>query len=298
MKTKQFIISALVLSTILVEGGQVFAEPGPIPANSDSNAEVKFVPDDEITPPVEPPVGPWTPGTPGPLSIDFASNLSFGENKITSVDKVYNAEPQAMEDGSTKGNWVQVTDNRGGEKGWNLKVAQNGQFISQTGKELKGAEIEFKNGVVENTWSNSVLPSTSAPTFKLVTDGAVQDVFSAAAGEGAGTWVYRFGDDKTKGESITLAVPGKSTKYTESYSTTLTWTLTDIPGNIGKENLVAKIVEASKLVESEYTKESWAPFKTELEAAKKISDDPLATQAQIDAELEKLTEVMNALEKI
>ena len=41
-------------------------------------------------------------------------------------------------------NYVQVTDNRGTEAGWSLKVKQEGQFKSTSGKELTGAAITFK----------------------------------------------------------------------------------------------------------------------------------------------------------
>lgn len=46
--------------------------------------------------------------------------------------------------------------------------------------------------------------------------------------EGAGTYVYRSGDDAKKAESVKLSVPGKTTKV--AYTTTLTWSLNDVPG--------------------------------------------------------------------
>ena len=53
---------------------------------------------------------------------------------------------------------------------------------------------------------------------------------SAKAGEGLGTYLLVFGDDATAAESIELNIPGSTTKYAEKYSTSLTWTLTDVPG--------------------------------------------------------------------
>ena len=53
---------------------------------------------------------------------------------------------------------------------------------------------------------------------------------AAKAGEGAGTQIYRAGDDATKASSIRLSVPGKTIKYQDTYTTSLTWTLTDVPG--------------------------------------------------------------------
>lgn len=250
-KTTLITTSALTLATLVGTSVTVLAAPGEIPANYDSNAVVKFIPDDSTTPPVDPinpvdpvsPVDPTNPdgpnpGTNGPLSIDFASSFYFGENKITSKDKVYNATPQELSDGSTRPNYAQVTDNRGGAKGWKLQVKQNGQFKTTAGEELTGAMMSFKNGQSASE-STSPVPSVVKDSFDLTTDGtgAVEDIMAATAGEGAGTWVYRFGDDVTKSESVTLSVPGKTTKMADAYSTSLTWTLTDVPDGSGTPEL-------------------------------------------------------------
>lgn len=298
MKKNSLLAESTILISSMILGGVVAsAAPGPIPANYNSEGHVNFVPDDSVVPPVGPPVGPWEPGTNGPLSIDYASTLEFGENKITSADQVYNATPQDMEDGSTRPNWVQVTDVRGGEQGWGLQVKQNAQFESATGKTLNGAVIKFMNGNVDNQYSESAAPTTFTEGFELSPGGELQDVISAKAGEGAGTWVYQFGDDTTKGESITLSVPGKTTKYNEAYSTQLTWTLTDIPGNIVLEDLNAKLKEASNLKADDYTQESWTPFSEAVEAGKKVSNNPLATQSEVETALKDLTTAMTALVK-
>lgn len=295
--TKLTVVSALLISSTILGGVVASAAPGPIPANYTSEGHVSFIPDDSIVPPVGPPVGPWEPGTNGPLSLDYASTLEFGENKITSADQVYSATPQDMEDGTTRPNWVQVTDVRGGEQGWGLQVQQDAQFESTSGKMLNGAVIKFMNGNVDAQYSESAVPTTFTESFELSPGGEIQDVISAKAGEGAGTWVYQFGDDATKGESITLSVPGKTTKYNEAYSTQLTWTLTDIPGNVGLEDLNAKLAEASKLKADDYTQESWTPFSEAVEAGKKVSNDPLATQAAVEKALADLTKAMDDLVK-
>lgn len=55
---------------------------------------------------------------------------------------------------------------------------------------------------------------------------------NAAAGQGAGTFLLDWGTDETTGgQSVSLSVPGSTTKYAEKYATTLTWTLTDTPDN-------------------------------------------------------------------
>ncbi|MDT1958938.1 WxL domain-containing protein [Carnobacterium divergens] len=246
MKLTKFITtSGLVLATLGGVATTASAAPGEIPANYDSNAIVKFTPNDDITPPVDPtdptnpvnpidptdPEGP-NPGTNGPLSIDYASSFDFGENKITSKDEVYLAAPQAFTSGTEGPNYVQVTDNRGGAQGWSLQVKQNGQFKSESGKELTGAMISFMNGEAVSA-SDSKTPSIVLDKFDLTGNGtgAAQNIVSASEGEAAGTWIYRFGDENTKGESVSLSVPGKTTKVAESYSTSLTWTLTDVVDN-------------------------------------------------------------------
>lgn len=75
-------------------------------------------------------------------------------------------------------NYVQVTDNRGTEAGWSLKVKQEGQFKSTSGKELTGAAITFKNGNVV-TASDSGKP-TGPATITLNSDGSQSDVMSAS----------------------------------------------------------------------------------------------------------------------
>lgn len=256
-------ISKLFLSTVIL--GSLAAAPVTTFAADGgvyhSNGVIEFVPNDDQTNPVDPvdpvnpvdpvdptdPDGKPDPGTKGPLSIDFASSLDFGQQKITSTDQVYKAAPQLYHllgaDGKPTGtdkkgpNYVQVTDDRGTETGWTLTLAQDAQFKSDKNHELKGAEITMKNANIQ-TASDSPKPTTTA-TITLVpgddtNPGAAVTVMSAAAGQGAGTFLNDWGTDEASGaDSIQLAVPGSTTKYAEKYSTKLTWTLTDVPGNSG-----------------------------------------------------------------
>ncbi|MGF9853101.1 WxL domain-containing protein [Bacillus paramobilis] len=237
-------ITATMATGLIVTGGvSAFAADG---GEYKSNAIIEFEPSTDPTLPVDPtdpgnpdPVNPIdptdpngpNPGTNGPLSIDYASSLDFGKQKITSTNQVYKAAAQKFNERGDGPNYVQVTDNRGTETGWSLQVKQDGQFKSESGKELTGAEITFNNGVV-NTVSASQKPSVVQSSFSLTPEGTgvAENIMSAKAGEGAGTYVLAFGDDSTAADSIELSVPGKTTKYAEKYSTSLTWTLTDVPG--------------------------------------------------------------------
>ncbi|GAF20054.1 extracellular protein [Bacillus sp. JCM 19046] len=215
-----------------------------------SNGSVEFVPNTDITPPVDPenpdpenpvtpidptdPEGP-NPGTQGPLSIDYASSLDFGINKISTKDETYVAKAQELSDGRYVPNYVQVTDNRGTNAGWILQVKQNGQLSNPDTQHqtLTGAVIEFSDSAVLGT-QDDVPPPSHSSSFTLDPDGATSLVLQAADGEGAGTWVNRFGEvdgDGTSNSAITLSVPGKTPKDQATYSTTLTWNLSDVPAN-------------------------------------------------------------------
>lgn len=217
-----------------------------------STGSVEFTPSMDPTDPVNPtdpeqpidpidptdPEGP-DPGTAGPLSIDYASGLNFGKNQITSKDATYFAAAQryrvVLENGQLSEplegpNYVQVTDNRGTESGWTLKVSQAGQFISEKGRQLMGASISFMNGEVV-TISQSGKPNHEE-SFMLNPSGEESNVMIAPQGTGAGTHLLRMGKDAVTGKrSISLHVPGTTTKYAEKYSTKLVWALADIPSN-------------------------------------------------------------------
>ncbi|MGX7418074.1 WxL domain-containing protein [Carnobacterium gallinarum] len=243
MKKQTFITAGAVALLALTIGGTTASAADVGVYNS--NAKVKFVPDTAITPPVDPtapgsevtPKDPDgitdpNPGTNGPLSIDFASSFGFDEQKITTKDVTYNAKAQVLSDGSLRPNYLQVTDKRGGTNGWTVQLKQDTQFKSASGT-LDGALISVANGQVDSV-STSLAPSIAKANFDLTIDangdGVAENILGAKTGEGAGTWVYRFGSDAAEGAtSISLAVPGNTTKYAEEYVTGLTWTLSDTP---------------------------------------------------------------------
>ncbi len=226
-----------------------------------SNGIVEFVPNEdgaEIVDPENPdpenpvdPVDPTdpngpNPGTSGPLSIDFASSLDFGKNKISTKDEVYYAEPQYFINAETgeideemvRPAYVQVTDNRGTNAGWILTVKEETQLRNENtlNQELIGAEIKFTNAKVV---SNGNTEPPDVHDITLV-PGETSIAMAAAEDTGAGTWINRFGtvdemevdgEVVQKNTSITLSVPGSIPKDAVGYRTELTWTLTDVPEN-------------------------------------------------------------------
>lgn len=228
-----------------------------------SNGVIQFIPDTAPTDPVDPknpdpekPIKPWDPSTPdheanqgtsGPLSLDFASSLDFGNNKITNKDAIYYAEPQYLwneeksgfDSSNARPNFVQVTDKRGTNGGWSLTLKQQGQFKNEQTlhKELKGASISLTKGEVSSTVQDVEKPQ-SFDIIDLVPEETVS-VMTAAKDAGAGTWVNYFGNIETielegemvqKNTAISLAVPGTTPKDAVKYETELLWTLSDIPG--------------------------------------------------------------------
>ncbi|RQW20315.1 WxL domain-containing protein [Bacillus sp. C1-1] len=242
-KIKVLTITALAFA-LITSGNTALANTS---STYDTNAKIKFVPNEDVTPPVDPedpnpetpvePVDPTdsegpgpNPGTPGPLSIDYASSFEFGEHKITSTTETYYAAPQTFRNSDKISPlYVQVTDNRGTESGWTLSVVQNGQFATADNEVLNGAEITVNHAAVKSIAASSK-PSHAQESFTL-TPEAKSTPLQASKGEGAGTYTYHFGTSETADSSVSLEVPGATTKYAKNYSTTLTWTLSDTPGN-------------------------------------------------------------------
>ena len=211
--------------------------------SANTTGNVSFKVDTTAVNPVDPtnpdvqltPTNPIKP-TSGPLSIDYASNFNFEEQKISAKDQIYYATFDKVKDAqgkdTTKPNWVQVTDKRGSNAGWKLQVKQNGQFATSqnnVSKELRGAKMIIKNGAPATTSDNQAETPTSNANIELTPDVA-QDVMTANKDQGMGTWVSSFGNAETGGKSISLSVPGKSEKIKDAkYTTEITWVLNDTP---------------------------------------------------------------------
>ncbi|WEB81797.1 WxL domain-containing protein [Vagococcus lutrae] len=250
MKYNKIISLASVMALGLFVGTGVVSAAETDGGKYTSNGLIEFTPGDGLVDPVDPldpkqPVEPTDPtnpdgpnkGTPGPLSIDFASSFYFGENTITSKDETYFAKLQKYKDKGTEQelregpNYVQVTDNRGTLAGWTLKVKQTEQFETDDSHKLEGAKITLTNGNV-NTVSEST-PATAVKEIAIDKMDADFLVMSAKQDAGAGTFLTRWGDEglaKSK-ESVKLFVPGKAVKKKAQYKTSFVWTLTDVPGN-------------------------------------------------------------------
>lgn len=237
MKNKIVLYSALLVSL----GGTALTSVNAFAADADgtgskvtSNATIKFIPGDGITPPVDPdnPDNPEDPSNPtdpedpgnggtgeiGPLSLDYVSNITFGEQKISGADTVYEAK-------NTKPH-IQVTDTRGDKTaGWKLTATPTpftGKDANGQDVELRGTELTLKNGQTDTTTGNT----SAAPTVNDVTlaGNAAVDVMVAAPDSGQGTWI-----DKYDSSNITLKVPAGSAENGVDYSSSIEWNLVSAP---------------------------------------------------------------------
>ncbi|WP_201740730.1 WxL domain-containing protein [Listeria sp. SHR_NRA_18] len=252
MQLKNVLISTVAMSVIILSPLSVLA------AEYESNGQIEFIPNTDSVSPVDPtnpenpisPVDPLSPdgkpnvGTTGPLSIDYASSLDFGTNKISNKDMMYYAKAQEIygDEDVHLPNYVQVSDNLGTNGGWALTVKQEGQFKNNNtqNKELIGSQIQLQNGEAISNAENMQAPNVSQNII-LNPDGAAALVMEAEKTAGAGTWLSRWGgveetvndvgETVYKTKTISLNIPGKTPKDAVKYSTTLTWNLSDIPDN-------------------------------------------------------------------
>ncbi|MEB6088113.1 WxL domain-containing protein [Enterococcus casseliflavus] len=203
-------------------------------------ATEKIHPVDPINPELEvtPENIPILPEEQGLLSIDFVSSLDFGSQAISVHDQTYYAQPQRLlnEDGTVneskeRPNYVQISDRRpeNERNGWQLAVTQKEQFKGKENQELKGASLSLSNQQVVTAQGGATPGLQSVPCVLI--PGNRRTLLKAQGNEGTGTWIYRFGDAYTQGESVALNVPKGATPKATTYSTTLIWELSAVPMN-------------------------------------------------------------------
>ena len=194
-------------------------------------------PTNPVGPGVTPNPAPVAPGTPGnttsePLTIDYAPTLKFGTGSDSVTAQTLYAQAQKWSDGTTSPNYLQVTDSRGTNAGWFVTLAAS-PFTSTSSATLTGATLMFSNGNIVGPSVN--LADQLFNTDKgatVATDSSVNNIFGATAGHGSGTNLLEFGGttttDSTGEKSIALNIPNGAAQA-ESYTSTLTWTMNNVP---------------------------------------------------------------------
>ncbi|OEG18124.1 cell surface protein [Enterococcus quebecensis] len=176
---------------------------------------------------------PIKPGTPGPLSVDFAPHVVFGEQDGSADDDVYFAQltkVKTVSDGSEDEvpNYIQITDNRGKDNGWKLTVKQNGQ-LRNGDHTLTGAEMMLKNIKLISPNGNKEPIYTKDITLDPI-NSQPMEVSRSDEKTGKGTWIIMFGSNLSESKkSIQIKVPGDIEKKRGKYTTSLTWELVDSP---------------------------------------------------------------------
>ncbi|EFS01576.1 cell surface protein [Listeria seeligeri FSL N1-067] len=170
------------------------------------------------------PVNPVNPDDTNPLKIAYVSTLDFDTQAISSENKVYTANKVTLTnqlDSTTKeiNPAVTIADGRGTGAGWNLQVKQNNAFTNTAGTDtLEGAELTLEKSSIYSNKSNASVAPIGEDSVDVNTSNA--NVLTAAEDSGQGVWQEEM--------VAKLAVAGNTAKE-GTYSTTLTWTLTDTP---------------------------------------------------------------------
>lgn len=211
------IAQAEVVNTAKSENNHVIFEP-----NTDKKPLVDPVDPSNPNPPT--PIDPTDPhnigtGNTGALTIDYVPNIDFGTKKIAHGDQKYtakNANP-----------FIQVTDLRGTGAGWKL-TANISKFTNDDGnKELKGAVLSFKNGVVK-TRPNNISEGPVASDLVFETQDTYQ-VLKADPEKGKGSWLDVFSGDQDNNNKVELLVLEGSADAGVNYTATINWSLADTP---------------------------------------------------------------------
>ncbi|MBO1305028.1 WxL domain-containing protein [Enterococcus sp. 669A] len=150
-------------------------------------------------------------GENGDLRLDYVPTLfDFGAGVIQWTDRTYSAQ-------GTDDQWVQISDNRNNESGWELKASAT-PFESGS-DQLLGASLILPQGEIYNRnsggtvdptglVSQGAVPLTTSPTTLLTGDGANSKDES--------TYVW-------KKNQVQLRVPRGQGQAGETYQSTITW---------------------------------------------------------------------------
>lgn len=217
---KKTILATLLISTTIL-AGTVAVHADDLSGKSTAKIGLtKQDPDNPVGPidPIDPDDNPPSndpTGNTGDLRIDYISNIDFGTQTISGKTETYIAEKPASLTES------QVSDLRGTGAGWHLQVNYDTEkpgFTSED-KTLNGAELTLPSGTAKSVADNKATPPA---TSEVVVNDAAQNIMTAAANTGLGTWA-----DEMDTANVSLKVP--SGNLVGDYTATLVWTLSDAP---------------------------------------------------------------------
>ena len=217
MKINKYTLVGLgLLMSVVVLGSQPVEAAVTSTGSSKANFELQAG-DATIPELLDPEIQPPTLNE-GPLSLDSVSSFNFPTKKLGSESQApLEATPV---EGTKLG--LQVTDTRGQDLGWNLKVSATAFETADKLLSLKGAVMTIPAGKL--TTAEGVDPLLTPTAYQVNLSPTAASIMSATTTQGRSSWSNAF---EGNGEKVTLAVP--SGNKVASYVSTITWSLEDAP---------------------------------------------------------------------
>nr|WP_315528826.1 WxL domain-containing protein [Carnobacterium maltaromaticum] len=218
MKLNKYTLVGLgLLMSVSILGSQSVEAAEASTGSSKANFELQAGDDTTVPEILDPEIQPPT-GNKGPLSLDAVSSFNFPTKKLGSESQApLEATPV---EGTKLG--LQVTDTRGQDLGWNLKVSATAFETVDKTLTLKGAVMTIPAGKL--TTEEGVDPALTPTAYKVNLSPTATSIMSATTTQGRSRWSNAF---EGNGEKVTLAVP--SGNKVASYVSTITWSLEDAP---------------------------------------------------------------------
>jgi hypothetical protein len=174
----------------------------------------------------------------GPLQINYASKIDFGTRKISGKTETYHANFREYKNLNGEDvllpTFVQVTDNRGMNDGWELNVTNSDFVDHETGDKLEGAVLTLgaDNKVLTQNENGTEYKVSAKGNIILNGTNSSQNIVSKSVNneKGMGKNTIAFGTDYgvegEKNDAVQLEIPGKSKKNADAtYVSELTWSL-------------------------------------------------------------------------
>ncbi|MBO1308483.1 WxL domain-containing protein [Enterococcus sp. 669A] len=198
----------------------------------DTNRPPEIVNPDDPQPGTRPENGQENDGTKetGDLRLDYIPNgFRFGEVPLDYNARTYNALPALTTTGSLlEKQWVQVSDARTNESGWQLKIQQTQPFRSASGQEIKGAAIKIPQGKARNSQMDPETAESSMFANEIVLSAEAQEqtIFGAYNTTNSGKETSTL---QWAAEEVKLRIPKGHNKNKETYQTEIQWALVSEP---------------------------------------------------------------------
>ncbi|CAM3215890.1 WxL domain-containing protein [Vagococcus fessus] len=181
---------------------------------------------------VVPNPGGETPETSGPLMINIAPNFDFGDHeiKVGAMSLENESVIKSAKDDVNYTSYVQVTDVRGGQKGWTLSLDTTA--LTDGKDSLDGTFIKVNDKRIVGNVEGLEASAPTAIAEQIEFNKTGQTIMTADAQKGGGTWSMVFGKEDVQttetNSGLTLEIPATdSVKLADAdYTSTLTWNLT------------------------------------------------------------------------